>query len=345
MTKEPRKPQSFYVDGPARPVSDAPRRRPESFDTGIVLTSDENDPFLRDPETDPVLVPIARPRRRFPFFGIFAGALGLILSVAFGLWLDGLIRDLFTRADWLGYTAIGVTFAGGLAVVGMVMRELSAIRRLASVQALKDEAEKASQDRKPAHARAVVAKLVRLSESIPETAAGRAALARTSDEIIDAQGLMSLAELELLAPADRKARQLVLNAAKRVSVVTAVSPRALVDLGYVIFESARLIRTIAETYGTRPGRLGMFRLFRDVIAHLAVTGSIAIGDGIVQQLLGHGLASKVSARLGEGVINGLMTARIGIAAMDLLRPLPFKALKRPGVSDFIGDLTSTSQSR
>ena len=87
----------------------------------------------------------------------------------------------------------------------------------------------------------------------------------------------------------------------------------------------------------------MFRLFRDVIAHLAVTGSIAVGDGIVQQLLGHGIASKVSARLGEGVINGLMTARIGIAAMDLLRPLPFKALKRPGVSDFIGDLASTSE--
>jgi len=342
MSKEPRKPQSFAFDEPAGPSSVTPRRRPEAFDNGIVLTPEEDDPFLGNSEDDPALVSVARRRRRFPFFSIFAGALSLILSVAFGLWLDQLIRDLFTRADWLGYTAIGVTIAGVLAVFGMAARELIAIRRLASVQALKDEAEKAGLDRKPAHARAVVAKLVKLSESIPETAAGRAALARTADEIIDSQGLMSLAELELLAPADRRARQLVLNAAKRVSVVTAVSPRALVDLGYVIFESARLIRAVAETYGTRPGRLGMFGLFRDVIAHLAVTGSIAVGDGIVQQLLGHGLASKVSARLGEGVINGLMTARIGIAAMDLLRPLPFKALRRPGVSDFIGDLTNMS---
>jgi putative membrane protein len=342
MSKEPRKPQSFFFDQPAQPQSVTPRRRPEAFDSGIVLTPEDDDPFLRNPEEDPALAPVARPKRGFPFFSIFAGALGLILSVAFGLWLDQLIRDLFSRADWLGYSAIGVTAVGVLAVFGIAARELIAIRRLASVQALKDEAEKAGLDRKPAHARAVVARLVKLSESMPETAAGRAALARTADEIIDSQGLMSLAELELLAPADRKARQLVLNAAKRVSVVTAVSPRALVDLGYVIFESARLIRAVAETYGTRPGRLGMFRLFRDVIAHLAVTGSIAIGDGIVQQLLGHGLASKVSARLGEGVINGLMTARIGIAAMDLLRPLPFKALRRPGVSDFISDLTNTS---
>lgn len=339
MSKEPRKPQSFSFSEPAGPAVDVPRRRPAAFDGDFVLTAEDDDPFFKDPDDEATLAPVARPRRGFPFFGIFASALSLILSVAFALWLDGLIRDLFARADWLGYTAIGVSAIGALAVIGMAMRELIAIRRLASVQALKDEAEKAALDRKPAHARAVVAKLVRLSESIPETAAGRAALARTADEIIDAQGLMNLAELELLAPADRKARLLVLNAAKRVSVLTAVSPRALVDLGYVIFESARLIRAVAETYGTRPGRLGMFRLFRDVIAHLAVTGSIAIGDGLVQQLLGHGLASKVSARLGEGVINGLMTARIGIAAMDLLRPLPFKALKRPGVSDFIGDLT------
>ena len=67
--------------------------------------------------------------------------------------------------------------------------------------------------------------------------------------------------------------------------------------------------------------------------------AIAIGDGLAQQVLGHGLAARLSTRLGEGVINGLMTARIGIAAMDLCRPLPFRATKRPGIGDFIGDLT------
>lgn len=102
---------------------------------------------------------------------------------------------------------------------------------------------------------------------------------------------------------------------------------------------------MAELYGGRPGTLGMFRLLRDVLAHLAVTGSIAVGDSLVQQVLGHGLASKLSAQLGEGVINGLMTARIGIAAMDLCRPLAFHALKRPGIGDFIGDLTPSMSPR
>ncbi len=66
---------------------------------------------------------------------------------------------------------------------------------------------------------------------------------------------------------------------------------------------------------------------------------------MIQQLVGHGLASRLSAKLGEGVVNGLMTARIGIAAMDVVRPFPFNAEKRPGIGDFIGDLARISGER
>ena len=77
-----------------------------------------------------------------------------------------------------------------------------------------------------------------------------------------------------------------------------------------------------------------------MLAHLAVTGSIAVGDSFVQQIVGHGLAARLSAKLGEGVVNGMMTARIGIAALDTVRPLPFTALKRPGLADFLAALTT-----
>jgi putative membrane protein len=125
----------------------------------------------------------------------------------------------------------------------------------------------------------------------------------------------------------------IADAAKRVSVVTAISPRAIVDLLFVAAQAARLVRTIAEIYGGRPGAFGFLRILRSVGAHLAITGGMAVGDSLVQQLLGHGLAARLSARLGEGVLNGLLTARVGLSAMAVCRPAPFAADKPPGIGD------------
>jgi putative membrane protein len=55
-------------------------------------------------------------------------------------------------------------------------------------------------------------------------------------------------------------------------------------------------------------------------------------------MLGHGIAAKLSSRLGEGLLNGLLTARLGLATVDVTRPLPFTALPRPVLSDLAGDL-------
>ncbi|OWV86666.1 TIGR01620 family protein [Rhizobium sp. R693] len=344
-----RAPAAFsYEEDPAvRPTIETKhrQRKPGSFTDEVVLTADEDDPFL-NPEKDVPPVPVAVPRKRGTSFAkIAAAAFGILFSLAFGLWTDSLIRNLFSRADWLGYAALAALAIGVLAVIAIVVRETAGMMRLTAVQGIKAEAETAMVEAKPAKARALVKRLETLLSDKPETAKGRATLKAAEADIIDAPHLIALAERELLAPLDRQARALIVNASKRVSIVTAVSPRAIVDLLYVLYEAARLVRAMAELYGGRPGTLGMIRLMRDVLAHLAVTGSIAVGDSLVQQVLGHGLASKLSARLGEGVINGLMTARIGIAAMDLCRPLSFHALKRPGIGDFIGDLTPSMTSR
>jgi uncharacterized membrane protein YcjF (UPF0283 family) len=49
---------------------------------------------------------------------------------------------------------------------------------------------------------------------------------------------------------------------------------------------------------------------------------------------GHGIAAKLSQRLGEG----MLTARLGLAAIDVTRPLPFTALPRPALADLAKDL-------
>lgn len=278
-------------------------------------------------------------KRNWTLGGVFYAAFTALISLAIALWTGELVTRLFNQADWLGWTGLVLTLVAGFALVLMGIREWIALRRLDRVTEIRAEAQAAFEDDDAIAARHVLEKLGNQLKSQPETAEGRRTLEDTKGEIVDGRDLIALAETELLAPLDRRAQGLIANAAKRVSVVTAVSPRALVDIGYILFESFKLIRQLSELYGNRPATLGLIRLARNVIAHLAVTGSIAAGDSIIQQLLGHGLAAKLSARLGEGVINGLMTARVGIAAMDIVRPLPFKARKRPGIGDFLGELT------
>jgi putative membrane protein len=50
---------------------------------------------------------------------------------------------------------------------------------------------------------------------------------------------------------------------------------------------------------------------------------------------GH-LMTKLSRRFGEGMINGALTARVGIAALEVCRPMPFRTLKKPRVTNLIG---------
>ena len=98
-------------------------------------------------------------------------------------------------------------------------------------------------------------------------------------------------------------------------------------------ENLGLLRRLATLYGARPGGIGLLRLARMVVAHIVLTGGIALGDDLIHQVIGHGLTAKLSARLGEGVFNGALTARIGIAAIDVCRPLPFIEAERPRFRD------------
>ena len=319
-------------------------RRPQAFDDGFQVVPDEEDVFLNETAREASFPHEARPRKRqFSFGKLALAGVSAFLSLAFWLWADQIVRDLFSRSDWLGYVAIGLLVLSALALMVVIGREIAGLMRIGAVQHIKSDAEKIVPRTSAKDARALIERLEAVLAQRPETAKGRAALDATKDEIIDAPQLLELAERELLTPLDQLARTMILSAAKRTSVVTAISPRAVVDLAYVLFEVTRLVRSMAELYGGRPGTLGLIRLLKDVIAHLAVTGSIAVGDSLAQQVLGHGLAAKLSTRLGEGVINGLLTARIGIAAMDLCRPLPFRALRRPGIGDFISDIATTAK--
>jgi putative membrane protein len=326
-------------------------RRPTAFnlDDLNLLSADEKpaarsrtpslvgdpDPFAEPAETTATAI---APPRRWRWMRLLAGAIGGLVALSLGLAVDSLIRELFARTDWLGWLAVALTALAVIALLALAAREILGLMRLRAIDRIRERAVAAAEADNRDEARAAARELIALYAARPETARGRTALTGHVGEIIDGRDLIGLAETELLVPFDDAARTMVLSSAKRVALLTAVSPRALVDLLFVAAEILRLIRRLGTLYGGRPGFLGFVRLARAAFAHLAVTGGMAAGDSILQQFLGHGIAARLSARLGEGVVNGLLTARIGIAAIDVCRPLPFVVGRPPRLSDVMSEL-------
>jgi putative membrane protein len=336
MTK--RRPAAFRLDDPDVALADDESRRAAAR----VLVTPELPP---EPELPAVVVPPPR-RRRFPFATVFWSAASGLVALALGLALTSLIEELFSRAEWLGWFGAVLAGLSAFALAAIAGREIVGLVRLGTLDALRNRAAATLVSDDRGEGLIIARELLALFAREPRLAQGRARLDHHLGDIIDGRDLVQLAEQHLLAPLDAEARRLVSNAAKRVSIVTAVSPRAAVDLIFVFITALGLMRRLARLYGGRPGVLGMIRLAREVVAHLTVTGGLALSDSLLQQMIGHGVAAKLSARLGEGVLNGLLTARLGLAAIEVTRPLPFAALPQPTINDLAGALlTSEGRSR
>lgn len=329
--RPPRKPTAIRLDAPDIRVAE-PGSEPPRFASGVVVV-----PEALPVET--VAEPLARLRGRGPWGKLFLGALGGLVSLGIGLSVTRLVEELFATSTTLGVIGLGLAGLLLVSLLVLVGRETLALMRLAKVERMHERAVAVlGSDDRPA-ARALASELKALYAARPDMARARGELDRHLKDIVDGADLVRLAERALFTETDQRALRLVTEAAKRVSLVTAISPRAVFDVAVVVAQSARLIRALAELYGARPGSVGSWRLARQVAGHLAVTGGMAVGDTLVQQLIGHGLAARLSAKLGEGVINGMMTARVGLATIDLVRPLPFTVLERPKLASIMGELT------
>jgi putative membrane protein len=277
--------------------------------------------------------------------GLFWAATGGLVSLCFGLWLTRLIDDLFAWSLAFGVVGLALAGAAGTALFVLGAKEIGGILRQRHIAELHIGLARAREKDDFKEARRLVTQLSSLYAARPETAHARGQLRALAHDIVDGRDMIDIAERTLIEPLDLDARREIAAAAKRVSMVTALAPRAIIDVVFVGAQAIRLIRRIATIYGGRPGLLGFLKLLRTIAAHIAITGGMAAGDSLIQQFLGHGIAAKLSARLGEGVLNGLLTARVGLSAMAVCRPMPFSTKRPPKVTDVAPFLFSKSENK
>ena len=340
---ERQRPRAFRLDDDRIIVADGETPRIEELRKGGVIVEASPDAFApgdeptepraAEEETEIAQSRVMRARALFTWGGMFWSALGGPVPGPLCPWARRLGEGFFPRSATLGWIGIGLAGVAIVALLALALREMRAIFRQRHIAKLHAALARARETDDRDAARAGAAELLSLYAARPDTARARALVKDLTREIVDGRDLIDIAERNLMAPLDAEANREIATAAKRVSMVTAISPRALVDVLFVAAQAVRLLRRISEIYGGRPGFLGFVRLARSVGAHLAITGGMAIGDSLIQQVVGHGLAARLSARLGEGVLNGMLTTRIGLSAMAVCRPMPFAALAQPGVKD------------
>lgn len=190
-----------------------------------------------DPELEPDLV--GPPPRRMGWIGRIAWtAGGILVSAGLALAADRLIRDLFARYEWLGWAGLGVLGAFVVALLALLAREIFALRRLRVLDALKTDAARARSDDDQKLARHVAERLGAIYADRPDMARSREVVKSNLPHLFDGNEIITLTERSLMAPLDARAKALTAASARRVALVTAVSPRALVDVAFVIYECA-----------------------------------------------------------------------------------------------------------
>lgn len=290
-----------------------------------------------------LLAVVPGPKRRIGRW--LFGAIAALVLVALGFDTADLLQRSFATSIALGALVSLLVATAGVAAVALLVNELLALRRLRRIEGLRLRADALtaniqSEEPRQGAAAGFAGSLVSLYSGRPELAP---ALTRLRDHITDAHDdaeIVRLIDRGLLSPLDRAAYQLVLRAARDTAVATALSPAAVLDLAVVLWRNLKLVREVAALYGARPGYLGSLKLLRRMLANIAVAGVAESAHHVAVEALGGSLVAAVSTRMGQGVINGLLTARVGITAMHLCRPIAFTPDERPSLNRIRKELLS-----
>lgn len=265
------------------------------------------------------------------FWRLLVSVVLFFASVSMWDWITGLV----SRNPILGWSATALLAAFVLVCLGIILREWAALARLQKIEALHSEADRVVAENDLAGSRQLVSRLRAFYAGRDDMRWGRQRLSEAESDAFDADTLLGVAEDTLLKPLDDLARREVETAARQVATVTALVPLAFADVLVALTANVRMIRKIAEIYGGRSGALGAWRLTRAVITHLVATGAVAVGDDLISSVGGGHLLAKISRRFGEGLVNGALTARVGVAAIEVCRPLPFRVAPRPRITSLV----------
>ena len=282
-------------------------------------------------------------RRGWSWGSLLISSLAAILVMWLSFTANQMIANFFTWSLTLGWVSVALFSVAGLALVMIILREIWGVIRLRRIEHIQIASARAINQKDEAAAKHVAAELKTLYRARADMKWPLKSWAEHDADIIDPPAAMRLAERLLLEPLDDAAHRIIAKRSRRVTLLTTVAPTAALDVILVGTQNLFMIREIAAIYGSRPSFFATLRLARLVATHLAVTAGLALSDNFIHLFVGKGLLGRLSARFGEGAVNGILTSRIGLAACDVCRPIASSASKRATLASLIKELSGFAE--
>lgn len=264
--------------------------------------------------------------------------LGLLLLFIMA-WQLVTIYQALSESHW----SLSAAFLGLIAVVAVFalrccfsfIADKENMAALADIQqqtsALKAKTDKGA-------AKAVLKQLAQFYADKPHASLFDNCIAQLPDYHNDRETIKQVEQV-FVKPLDEAALTQVSKHSVNTSMIVAASPWASVDMLLALWRSMKMIDEVGKIYGMRPSLTNRYRMLLKVIKYLAFIGvsELAISE-LMQEFGTTSLAGITGVRLSQGVSAGIYTARIGVAAMHVCRPIAFEQDNKPKLKHLINGI-------
>lgn len=158
------------------------------------------------------------------------------------------------------------------------------------------------------------------------------------------QEVVTHIDQHFLKPLDEVAMKRISNYSLQTGMAVALSPWATLDMAISLWRNLKMIDEVGQLYGVRPSLRNRYKLLKRVITQLAFVGASEVAiDQLSNEFGTTTVMGMAGGRLAQGVGVGIYTAKIGIAAMEVSRPIQFAPQQQPKLKSLIKPLIQKTE--
>ncbi|ELJ8615102.1 TIGR01620 family protein [Vibrio cholerae] len=260
---------------------------------------------------------IIRPSKGRKWFagGLFATFSGLVAWQA----IDSMVQAI-QHSDWLSLGWVGFISALATLGLGAIAKELWKLRRLRQHFSVQEQAQILMENDAVGQGQVFCEQIAKQGKV--DKQGYQRWLSALNSSHSDAE-ILDLYDALVVGEQDKQASQIVTRYATEAAALVAISPLAIADMLLVAWRNFSMVDQLAKVYGVELGYWSRIKLFKAVLLNMALAGASELAVDASVDLFSMDLAGRLSARAGQGVGVGILTARLGIKAVGLLRPLPW----------------------